>query len=363
MSFIAYLDLLGTKGLCEEENLYYKKIRKFSEAVEDLSPIIGQTGKIGIFSDCVYVECAHLNKILQFLTELRTILIGDDLFFNAALTSGELGVESITSSQINKKTENNDESDIAQKRESNIFGVRFTNKEIATIYCKQTTFRGVGIWIEPDLVEDIKTTDYIVTPSLYYSKEKKNGNTIFEPKEYFDISLFGKPNPNDPFDSKRKQNILSIIIKTLYSSHCKSPHYSAYYVSILINIIRSCTEESIRWNRNDKVFENGSIVFNILYKFLCECDNYFNNLIGLDSMVLAFLNEIYNCKSILSYDKADITELFIKNFKCIKSKYQYNLDIVPKEPFTNNNRKLFINFCNDNMASQFVDGIMDNISE
>lgn len=350
MSYIAYLDLLGTKGLCEDENLYYSKINKFSEAVEILSPVIGQTGNIGIFSDCVYIESLQIDRILRFLTELRSLLIGDDLFFNAALSIGDLGVESITS-----------RFDSASKK-SNIFGVRFTNKEIATIYCKQTEFRGVGIWIEPSLIDAIKdNTEYRVVKSIYYRKEKKNGNTIFEPREYFDISLFGKANPEDCFDSKRKRNILSIILKMLYSSHCKSPHYSAYYVSLLINIIRSCDEESIQWNRNNKEFENGSVVFNVIYKFLCECDKYLNNLIGIDSIVLAFLNEIYNCNSILSNDKADITELFIKEFNCLSSRYKYSLETVPKEPFTNENRRLFINYCNDNIARQFVDSIIEDI--
>ena len=362
MSYIAYLDLLGTKGFCEDEEIYYQKIKKFSEAVEALSPIIGKTGKIGIFSDCVYIECSQIEKILQFLTDLRTILIGDDLFFNAALSSGELGVESITSSQIVKKDSEGVLSDTDQVKESNIFGVRFTNKEIATIYCKQTTFRGVGIWIEPDLVDTIKSTDYQVIKSLYYSKEKKNGNTVFVPKEYYDISLFSKTDLTDSFDVKRRQTILSIILKTLYASHCKSLNYSAYYISLLINIIRTCREETLQWKRNDNVFENGTVVFNIIYKFLCECDNDLGNLIGLDSLVLAFLNQVYDCKSILSYDKADITEFFIKKFQCLKKKYEYNLNSVPKEPFTDENRKMFINFCNDNMASKFVDNIMDDIT-
>ena len=96
MSYIAYLDLLGTKSFCEEEELYYDKINKFSDTVVSLSSILGKSGKIGIFSDSVYVECSQIEKILEFLTVLRTMLIGDDLFFNAALSSGTLGVESVS---------------------------------------------------------------------------------------------------------------------------------------------------------------------------------------------------------------------------------------------------------------------------
>lgn len=351
MSYIAYLDLLGTKGFCEEEDLYYKNINRFSTAVELLSPIIGDAGRIGIFSDCVYIECSQIDRILHFLTELRLMLIGDELFFNAALTEGELGVESINASKTEVETS-----------ESNIFGVRFTNKEIAGIYCKQTAFRGVGIWIDPQLLETIENSDYQIVKSVYFRKENRSGHIIFEPNEYYDISLFGSNVLEDSFNTSRKKLILSIIIKTLYTSHCKSRNYSSYYVSLLINIIRSsCKSDNIQWNRQQKTFEKGDIVFDIIYKFLYECNSNLKNLVGLDNMVLAFLNEIYTFDTITPYDKSDITEKFMQDFECLKNNYMYCLDAVPDEPFIDNNRKTFINICNDNMAGKFVDNIIDSI--
>ena len=80
MSYIAYLDLLGTRGFCEDSEVYYKNISNFSHSVETLAPILGKAGRICIFSDCVYIECSQLEKILQFLTQLRLMLIGDNLF-------------------------------------------------------------------------------------------------------------------------------------------------------------------------------------------------------------------------------------------------------------------------------------------
>lgn len=349
MSYIAYLDLLGTKGFCEEEDIYYRNINRFSTAVELLSPIIGDTGRIGIFSDCVYIECSQIDKILHFLTELRLMLIGDELFFNAALTEGELGVESINASKKD-----------AEVAESNIFGVRFTNKEIAGIYCKQTAFRGVGIWIDPQLEEIVKESNYEIVKSIYFRKENRSGCVRFEPNEYLDISLFGNNMNDDSFTLSRKKLILSIIIKTIYTSHCKSRNYSSYYVSLLINIIRSsCKSDCIQWNRQQKAFEKGNIVFDIIYNFLYGCNTNLKNLIGLDNMTLAFLNEIYAFETLTPYDRSDITGKFMHDFDCLKNNYMYCLDSVPEEPFTRNNRKTFINICNDNMAGKFVDNIID----
>lgn len=82
-----------------------------------------------------------------------------------------------------------------------------------------------------------------------------------------------------------------------------------------------------------------------------------NELIGLDCVCLAFLNELYNSENLTNYDKAEITEYFMNIFPCL-SKYKHSLDTVPNEPFTQDNRKKFINYCNTDMARQFVDNII-----
>lgn len=343
MSYIAYLDLLGTKSFCEEEKLYYENIKIFCDSVNTLSPIFESDGKIGIFSDCIYIECSHLDKILDFLTRLRRMLMGNNLFFNAALSNGTLGVESIES--LSK---------------TNMFGVRFTNKEIASIYCKQVAFRGVGIWVDPKIVEKVNSqTPYRTVLSIFYSKEENNGSTSFTPTQYYDIPLFPENSTSSiSFSDDRKQEVLSIILKTLYTSHCKSPKFSSYYVSLIVNIIRCCDMNCISWNQSTKSIDNFPIEAEIIFKFLMECDKKLDTLIGLDSICLALLDSIYNSKALINYDKADITEFFINNFSCLNKKYKYSLDKVPKEPFTKENRRSFINYCNSDMARQFVDSII-----
>lgn len=245
-----------------------------------------------------------------------------------------------------------------KKKNSNIFGVKFTNKEIASIYCKQTNFRGVGIWIEQNLVKEIQEkTEYKIVTSFFYKKEDKNSKTIYSPKCYFDIPLFEMADTNDPYGEKRKKNILSIILQVLYTSHCKSIKYSAYYISLIVNIIRCCDTRNIKWNKSQNVFENMSTEFQIVYNFLLEGNLKLNELIGLDCVCLAFLNELYNSENLTNYDKAEITEYFMNIFPCL-SKYKHSLDTVPNEPFTQDNRKKFINYCNTDMARQFVDNII-----
>lgn len=357
MSYIAYLDLLGTKSFCEEEELYYDKINKFSDTVVSLSSILGKSGKIGIFSDSVYVECSQIEKILEFLTVLRTMLIGDDLFFNAALSSGTLGVESVSKISYEKDDVSPNNRSNNEKKESNIFGVRFTNKEIASIYCKQTNFTGIGIWVDPDIIEKVKSTKYKYVNSIYYYKERQDGKTEFKARSYFDIPIFKEATSSDFFDPKRKQIIIGIISRALFSAHCKSQNYSVNYISILINIIRGCDVSSIQWNQTEHTIENGDTVFNLMFSLLCECNNSLESLIGLDSMVLSFLNQIYCCNSMKPYEKESITKMFLNRFECLK-KYMHCLNTVPSEPFTNNNRNIFINSCNNNMAGSFVDKII-----
>ena len=91
-----------------------------------------------------------------------------------------------------------------------------------------------------------------------------------------------------------------------------------------------------------------------MYRFLLECDKNLSNLVGLDNLCMVFLNTLYDSKTLTVYDKANITEYFVNQFDCLKNKYKYSLDLVPNEPFTQNNRKMFIKFCNEDMANQFV---------
>lgn len=346
-SYIAYLDMLGTRGFCEDEKVYYENIVNFSKSVETLSPILKNTGKIGMFSDCVYIECNNLKHLLRFLNRLRIMLIGDNLFFNAAVSYGELGVQSI-GYEFNE----------AQSK-SNIFGVRFTNKEIASIYCKQTNFRGVGIWLDQDIIEDVKKSGYQVVSSLFYSKREKQQQS-YSPVIYYDIPVFENNSAYILYDEKRKKDILAIIFKAIYTSHCKSFRYSIYYISILINIIRCSDASNIKWNRIDRCFDKLPIECELIYNFLISCNKNLDTLIGLDSISFAFLDLVYNSNNFSDYDKISITECFLEQFDFLKKQYKYSLDTIPNEPFTNNNRSHFINYCNTDMALKFVDKVINS---
>lgn len=346
MSYIAYLDLLGTKNFCEEGDSYYTNITRFTNDIKTLAPIL-KSGKLGIFSDCVYIECKHIETLLRFLTKLRIMLMAENLFFNAAISKGSLGVKKIDSNT----TENDKE---------NTFGVEFLSKEIVSIYCKQNDFRGIGIWVDDSIIDPIKQCQkYNVIKSLYFAKKENNGTTNYKAIEYFDIPLFNlEADSNDSYYEKRKKDILSIILQNMYKAHCQSQKFSSYYISLFVNIIRCCDTQKLKWNQINKEFENTSIEFDIIYKFLIECDKQSIDLIGMDYLCLALLDCIYNANSIVDFDKAEITKDFIDKFKCLKNNYQYSLEKVPSEPFTKNNIKKFKLFCNDGNVNKFIDNII-----
>ena len=60
VSYIAFLDMLGTTGFCRNPDEYYEKISKFNIQIHQCSIEIGDTGKIGVFSDSAYVESTSL---------------------------------------------------------------------------------------------------------------------------------------------------------------------------------------------------------------------------------------------------------------------------------------------------------------
>ena len=92
MGYITFLDLLGTKDFCGTPEIYNTNISIFYKEVQTISYRLKGTGKIGIFSDCLYAESEDLKPILDFLISLRKRLCAQKLFFNAALTKGEIGI-------------------------------------------------------------------------------------------------------------------------------------------------------------------------------------------------------------------------------------------------------------------------------
>jgi len=343
MSYITYFDLLGTRGFCDDAELYYDNLVRFNKAVYQTGSLLLPDGKVGVFSDSAYAESYKLEILLNFLVLLRNRLLADGLFFNAVVKKGKLGIESIS------------------QNASNVFGVSFLNKEIADLYIAQTNFKGIGIYIDASIKdEELTKADCLVCDCIYLKYISSANDNKFIPVSYRDISL----NSYDTLANSNKkywERVLDIFLRRFYEAFVKNPKYGAYYVSLFSNFIRSFGT-NLEWDMSKKKFTNPPIIFDVLEKMATSSYEKLQNMPGLDYLILIILDVVY-CSNLKEYEKDSITKKY-SEFDCIRSKYLHSLENLPDGIFHSisgkSYRDRFIRYCQKNSALNFVNEVFPN---
>ena len=339
-AYIAFLDLLGTKSSCKDSSIYFELISDFSKAVRETSWNLEAYGQVGIFSDSAYAESSDLEHLLDFLVQLRIRLIAKKVFFNAVVKKGELGSRDL-------------------KEGSHLFGVTFSGNDIAELYISQTAFKGIGIYIDKSVEDEVSSTKYVMNDCIFvgsdYDEQSKKNK--YYPVPYKDIS----------FDKTiRYQTIKNLLLETvlgvMYSSYLESPKYGRYYISILSNLLRSDVD-GIEWNKAQQKFIEMPTPFSAIYKMLVEHYSKLSDLPGIEYLAFILLDIVYNSNKLSIEDQISITKLFAE-YECIKSKYIHSLNKIPDVLFTNkhgqasSNKELFVQYCKNDMSRDFVENIM-----
>jgi|GEM_PF-5972516 len=267
--YIAFFDLLGTKGACEDPELYYNNICSFEKAIKDTSWLLKNNeqtyGKVGVFSDSAYAESNDLQYLLDFLVCLRNRLMSENLFFNAVVKEGELGVDPIS-----------------QTDTSVAFGVSFKKSDIAALYIAQTNFKGVGILLDPSVQDAVASLNtYKVNNCIYIAKKSDNSSVAIP---YKDIAF-----DSDAENKKILKELMRIIIRTMYSSYMRSQKFGSYYISLLSNILRSYTKK-FDWDLNKHEFSEAPAPFQMVKNMISNCYNDISNLHGIEYLALILLD-------------------------------------------------------------------------
>ena len=344
MSYITYFDLLGTRGFCDDSELYYDNLIRFNKAVYQTGSLLLDYGEVGVFSDSAYAESRKLKLLLKFLVLLRNRLMADGLFFNAVVKKGELGIKSLA--------------DYAK----NVYGVAFQNKEIAKLYIAQTNFKGIGIFIDTSITDqELVEADCLVSDCIFMKRISNNFNDEFIPIGYRDISL-------KAYDSLANNNkkywetILELFLRRFYEAFIKNPKHGAYYISLFSNFIRSFGTD-LTWDMKTKSFHNAPIIFDIINKMVTTSYDNLRNLPGLECLVLVMLDVAYCSDSLNEHEKDSITKEYAK-INCISNKYLQNLDSLPQGIFhstsAGNYRDRFIRYCQKHSAGDFVNTVFPN---
>lgn len=338
MAYISYFDLLGTRGFCENPNVYYSNIQEFYNTIKQESCFLNNCGKVGIFSDCAYAESSDLKCLLDFIVAIRDRLLTQGLFFNAVIKEGELNIQIVP-----------------QNDNQPAFGVVFNNSSIADLYISQTQFKGIGIFVEPSLVNEVKEhTNYETTNCIYVEGKMEDGKYTVHPMNYTDIRFKYDNYPAE------MNHTLNIFYRSFYSAYVKSPEFGMYYISAISNFLRSC-DNNFKWNFEKNEFTTQPIAFKTVENMLKIQSNDLSKLLGIEYLALIMLDIVYNSSSLTDDDKKKYTQKLVE-IECVKNKFIHSLNDVPKSIFTENettnNRELFISYCQSDLSDNFAEKIL-----
>lgn len=336
--YMTFFDLLGTKNFSMDRDNYFDNINVFRKRIIDNVSYLSDNQNlynVSFFSDCCYVESEDLNCLFDYLMNLRDDLLSKGLFFNAAVIKVEYEGE-FTSFEITKLQKGDNRS---------VAGTLFNSNFISKVYDAQNKFKGIGIWISPDIIEESRSIDSFRKRIInsFYVEDTKFPSSV---QRYFDIKI------NITGTNIEKQ-YLNTIIKAYYFACCENPRAGRYYVSLLINAINS-DNSNIFWSINEKRFEKTSYIYNLIFDILRDKEQY-ELLTGFEFIAFAFINKIFN--SNLSNSEINIVVKEFLSPKSIAHKYITDLDHIPVELLRNtkdDNVLLFKEYCRQYILSDKV---------
>lgn len=338
MPYIAYFDLLGTKELCDNSDGYFENMNKFYEIVIHKSEVFDTYGKVGVFSDCAYVESNDLQLMLDFLSRTFEELLVNGIFMSCALQEGTLRIVFNNGADPER-----------------LSAIKFDSPDIAKLYLAQSKFKGIGIHIDPNLEEKVRKAGYNVTKCVFIDRVERHNSIEFIPVVYTDLMLL-----ESRYGEKSIAQTAERVYRSMYSAYVKSPRYGAYYISVLSNMIRSYCK-NLKWNMHDQKFSSDSVVANSILNML-NSSNELRDFPCLEYLALVLLDEIYICGKFDDSEMHSITRMVV-SIERVNRYFVHSLTEIPRELFHISNkfncREYFIQICQDDLSAAFIDKLME----
>lgn len=360
-NYIAYLDLLGIKDLAKySSDKYFSAMEDFrnhliATATIFNDPIYSSNSEIFFFSDSAFIESDNLETLFNYLILLRQALNRNNLFFTAAVTTGNLQAYNFNGLNDEKSGINDATKELIEGNEKFLKGTIFQSKEISNVYVLQNNLKGIGVYIHNSVFDKWKNEALlrIQLTNKNLSTNEINQLVDIEYKKFSNQYItqsfyFPSINTNTAykFSDLRLTNVeldisfYEIIIERYHNSNVKNKKYGRFYLSHLANwissvdfsVIQTVTTDGEVIEEPDKhetyltedniVFENQPIIFTklimsedaliselkksahcfeYLYFFLLDClYKQFSSYNFIISQAIETINRNLKCKSYLT---------------------------------------------------------------
>lgn len=303
MSYIAFLDLLGTKDLSmQEETAYSDSIKVFGRCISE--GLRNTKCKAYAFSDCAYLQTETLVNMISLLSDLRDLLLQERRFFSAAVTCGTLNA------------------DVFSDKENQYVCQSFAGADVSRVYVKQSRLKGIGIWLDESVICNKKVLGKKYRPIPNFCIPN-----IEEPKKllhFYDLQIDAK--------EENLKAYFDFAMKSYRRANIKSKRYGRYYISLLINILsaidfsENAKQPILEYEKN----QGWHITSQLLKRLfgVCHTDEYFiHNAPGYVYIFLYLLNNLYQENS-----SGPFTQAFLKKIieLHVIDEYIYDLSKVPE---------------------------------
>lgn len=218
MSYIAFIDMIGTRSSAVISNQEYKDaINDFNNYLQQVSTVY--QCKIYGYSDNAYIQIENLTDTVKFFRVLRDTLMNKHRYFSAAIDCGSLQAEKV---------------DLKDKG----FSMKFTESDTVDIYRKQCEFTGIGISLSNQVVKDLqKKQKYDEFCESIFQRCPSTPEKPAECSTVFDISY-------EPVIFARLEYIIADYLMAL-ATNARS---GRYYLTPIISMIKCLDKEVVLKN-------------------------------------------------------------------------------------------------------------------
>ena len=272
MKYIAHLDLLGIVASTAESGLYRSKISRFTDLLIQNADLLGEGSKLHYFSDCAYIQADDLEGLIEFLSDLRHLLLMnamDGTYMTATVTRGKLAPHT---------------SERKASRRCDVQGVSFLGEAIAELYGYHGKFKAAGIWLHEDVVNDLKNSRHTTVPSFFIPEVAQPG----KPEEivtYTDVAF------SDEHSVYYFRRLFRRVLHDALSAGNQNPRFGRNYVPLLVTLMRS-RPPALEWDSDLKALKSASTPCKAIYELSLKHDRV-PDLYGLHYLSLVLLGMSY----------------------------------------------------------------------
>lgn len=331
-SYIAYLDVLGTKNSSENEDFdeYIKLITCFQNSLVRSSHLLDDRGKVYFFSDCAYIESNDISSLVNMLGSVRQTLFDDEIFVRGALVRGKLGALNGDDIEDCEQRYADDGELLNKMRVSlNFFkqskdntkikGTLFFCKDVARVYSFESQLKGAAFYVDSDIRKETKE----IVKSGYISNIQKNSYCSFYDIKYDALSI--------------SNTFIEKVFRYYALSNTSDIKYGRYYLTILISCVNSINLSNTKYNEQSREFIDTPDLFYQILNLKKTHKILYNNAKGLEYLYFALIDKFYTDVKDVMLRRYFLSEIFL-NYKFL-SKYQNKISQLPKELISTRTKK------------------------